>query len=101
MYVCVCVCVCVCVYIRPAGNSLEACMSNEMNVQSTVSAPLFLSNYQRSVCVFVFVCVCVCVCARQPLAQAAGLIVTSEVKTPGSDFFQVCCRTCWYQQVII
>lgn len=30
---------------RPAGNSLEARMNNEMNVQSAVSAPLFLCNY--------------------------------------------------------
>lgn len=48
----------------PVANSLEACLNNEMNVQSTVSAPLVLCNY---LCCggLIICCMHLCVCALQ------------------------------------
>lgn len=52
----------------PVGNSLEACLNNEVNVQSTVSAPLLLCNYLC--CGRLIICTCVCVCVRSQAVSA-------------------------------
>lgn len=58
--------VCVMRLRRPLEKSPEACLSNEMDVQSTVPAPLCLCNYTfcGRLITATWVCVFVCVCCH-------------------------------------